>query len=142
MVFHTIIKFCRDFQFTQSLIEEANKLNDPEIMLKILFLKAVKALKNKRADEALQIIQENCSKGLVTAQQRRTGYIDDCFEYRYHPQPQIGYTLLHYAVLYNQVEIIKLLIANDASEFISYMKYLRSYPGGCFLAFNAWRRST
>ena len=50
--------------------------------------------------------------GFVNAQDKRDGHIDGRFEYRYHPQPRKGYTLLHYAMLYNQVAMVEVLIAH------------------------------
>ena len=53
----------------------------------------------------------------MVAQDARDGHIDGRFEYRYHPQPRRGYTLLHYAMLYDHVDMIRMLILHGAGMF-------------------------
>lgn len=75
-----------------------------------------------KPEEALKITRDNCDRvDFVQAKDETTKsngggahmYIN-CFEYRYRKQPREGFTLLHYAVLYNQVEVMKVLIQHGA----------------------------
>ena len=43
-----------------------------------------------------------------------TETLDATFEYRYHKQSCEGFTLLFYAVIYDQVDMMKLLIKHGA----------------------------
>ena len=79
----------------------------------------LQALYDRRFEEALQITREQClDKDHVTEFLNLTdteeGYLEECFEYRYHPQGRKGTSLLFYAVLYDQVEMVKLLVENGA----------------------------
>ena len=60
----------------------------------------------------MEIIKENCKKdeGFVNTQDSRKSELDSRFQYRYRKQPRTGYTLLHYAVIYNCGKIIEELL--------------------------------
>ena len=76
----------------------------------------VQALEAGKRDDALRLTEKNCGDiNFVNSVAQRDGNIDiERFEYRYHKQPREGATLLHYAVLYNHVKMIKILIQHNA----------------------------
>ena len=81
-----------------------------------------KALEEGRDEDALKITNKNRAvAGFVNATDKRAilesgedAYIDCRFQYRYRLQPREGFTLLHYAMLYNHVNMMKELIQNGA----------------------------
>lgn len=43
-----------------------------------------------------------------------TGCLESCYEYRYRGIFKKGYTLLHYAMIYGQAEMVNVLMKNGA----------------------------
>ena len=79
----------------------------------------IQALHEKQYQKALEITEEQCqdkdsASEFIKATDRREGFIDECFEYRYHEQSREGFSLLLYAVLYDQVGMMTVLIQHGA----------------------------
>ena len=80
--------------------------------IKIFF---IKFLEKKKYEEALHIVEESCNDPiLIKARDERLGFVERSFQYRYHRIKRTGFTLLHYAVLYKRVDMIRILIQNGA----------------------------
>ena len=83
----------------------------------------IQALCKRNYEEARQIVEEQCRDRdhvtqFVCTEDTREGYIEESFEYRYHREPRAGFSLLFYAVLYDQVDMVKLLIEHGAGMFL------------------------
>lgn len=83
------------------------------------FLHKLKAIENGEDDDAEKIIKENCKKDkkFVDTQDSRESELDRRFQYKYRKHVRTGYTLLHYAVIYNNKKIIEVLLEHNASKY-------------------------
>ncbi len=55
---------------------------------------------------------------LVHAEDRRDNCVEERFQYRYRKFQRKGLTLLHYAAIYDQVKMVKILLQNGAGKLI------------------------
>ena len=83
----------------------------------------MQALCKRNYEEARQIVEEQCRDRdhvtqFVCTEDTRQGYIEESFEYRYHREPRAGFSLLFYAVLYDQVDMVELLIKHGTGTLI------------------------
>ncbi len=67
--------------------------------------------------KALQITKDyrGVNKDFVVFHDTSTGDLEN-YEYRYRPISKKGFTLLHYATAYGQIEMVKVLMENGASK--------------------------
>lgn len=75
----------------------------------------LKALERNDSNEAFDILKNNVAK-LVHATDERDGYVEERYQYKYRLFERQGLTLLHYAAIYNQPRMVKLLILHNAGK--------------------------
>lgn len=83
-----------------------------------LFLK--KELEAKNYDKALKETRRHRKDAkFVCFQDTSDTNLENCYEYRYRGISKKNFTLLHYAAVYGQEEMIKVLMKNGASKIIA-----------------------
>ena len=76
----------------------------------------LKALEDNKTDKAFEILEKDVTN-LVHATDEREGYVEERFQYKYRLFERRGLTLLHYAAIYNQPRMVKLLIQHKAGMY-------------------------
>ena len=84
-------------------------------------LSLCKALEEREFERALHITKENSKEkeDFVRFSDDSTGCLESCYEYRYRGIFRKGFTLLHYAMVYGQDEMVKVLMENETGKQIT-----------------------
>ena len=79
----------------------------------------VQALEEKKPERALEIVRKyQEDEQFICAKDESDQLIEKRFQFKYQRFERKGLTLLHYAMLYNCEELMKLLLEKNAGEVL------------------------